>query len=388
MMAQTIRFEFATANRIIFGSGTVQEIGTIAAGTARALVVTGQSVARAEPVLDSLRAAGIPATTFSVPHEPTTDLVRDGVAQAREAGCDAVVACGGGSVIDAGKAIAALLTNGGAPLDYLEVIGRGQPITQRSALCIAVPTTAGTGAEVTKNAVLASPAHRVKVSLRSPLILPHVALVDPELTHSMPPDVTASTGLDALTQVLEPYVSHLANPLTDALCREGLRRASRSLQRAYEDGADAAAREDMALASLCGGLALANAKLGAVHGFAGVLGGMYEAPHGVICGRLLPFVTVANIRALQARDPQNVALKRYDEIARIVTGDPDARADDGIAWLQALCDVLQVPGLATYGMQREDFPTILEKAGRSSSMKGNPIQLTDAALTGILTAAL
>jgi alcohol dehydrogenase class IV len=352
------------------------------------LVVTGQRVERATPVLTALHDIGVPAVTFSVPHEPTTDLVREGVSVAREAGADVVISCGGGSVIDAGKGIAALLTNGGAPLDYLEVIGRGRPITQRAAFHIAVPTTAGTGAEVTKNAVLASPAHRVKVSLRSPLILPHVALVDPELTHTMPPPVTASTGLDALTQVLEPYVSHLANPLTDAICREGLTRASRSLRRAYADGDDAAAREDMALASLFGGLALANAKLGAVHGFAGVLGGMYDAPHGVICGRLLPFVTVANIHALQARDPQNVALTRYDEIARIVTGDRDATAADGIVWLQSLCDVLQVPGLAAYGMQPEDFPTILEKAGRSSSMKGNPVKLTSEELAEILSQAL
>ncbi|MBN1246784.1 MAG: iron-containing alcohol dehydrogenase [Anaerolineae bacterium] len=383
-----MRFEFATANRIIFGSGTVHEIGALAAGSAHALVVTGRSVARADPVSESLEAADIPDVIFPIPHEPTTDLVREGVLRAREAGCDAVIACGGGSVIDAAKAIAALLTNGGVPLDYLEVIGRGQAITKRSALCIAVPTTAGTGAEVTANAVLASPAHRVKVSLRSPLILPHIALVDPELTHTMPPEVTASTGLDALTQVLEPYVSWLANPLTDTVCREGLARASRSLQRAYEDGSDAEARLDVALASLFGGLALANAKLGAVHGFAGVLGGMYDAPHGVICGRLLPFVTAANIHALQTRDRSNPALRRYDEIGRIVTGHPTANADDGIDWLQALCDVLRVPGLATYGVQAEDFPTIIEKAQRSSSMKGNPVRLTDAELAEILQQAL
>jgi len=251
-----------------------------------------------------------------------------------------------------------------------------------------VPTTAGTGAEVTRNAVLASPEHRVKVSLRSPLILPHVAVVDPLLTYSMPPAVTASTGLDALTQVLEPYVSGLANPLTDTVCREGLTRAARSLRRAFEDGTDAGARLDMALASLFGGLALANAKLGAVHGFAGVLGGMYGAPHGVICGRLLPFVTEANIRALQARDRDNPALARYDEISRIVTGNTLATADDGIAWIQALGDALQVPGLAAYGLAPSDFSVIVEKTSRSSSMRGNPVKLTHEEMAEILDQAL
>jgi alcohol dehydrogenase class IV len=384
-----MRFEFATADRIIVGPGTVQEVGDLAAEMgARAFVVTGSTTARAAPALDALRGAGMAATTFAVTHEPTTELVREGVEAARAAGCDVVVGVGGGSVIDAAKAIAALITNGGVPLDYLEVIGRGEPITKRSAPTIAVPTTAGTGAEVTRNAVLASPEHHVKVSLRSPLILPHVAVVDPELTRSMPPAVTASTGLDALTQVLEPYVSHLANPLTDTLCREGLMRASQGLRRAYEDGDDAEAREHMALTSLLGGLALANAKLGAVHGFAGVLGGMYEAPHGVICGRLLPIVIDVNLKALRARNPDNRALARYDEIAVILTGDPVAEAEAGARWVEALCGDLHVPGLAEYGVTAEDFPAIIDKARRSSSMRGNPIPLTPEELRDILTRAL
>ena len=384
-----MRFEFATSDRIIFGPGTAGEVGALAkAFGTRALMITGKERERAGLIFESLELAGIDTVPFEVSHEPTTHIVQAGAQRAREAGCDLVVGCGGGSVIDAGKAIAALLTNGGDPLDYLEVVGRGQPVTKRSAPYIAVPTTAGTGAEVTRNAVLASPEHRVKVSLRSPLILPHVAVVDPLLTHSMPPAVTAGTGLDALTQVLEPYVSALANPLADTVCREGLMRSSRSLRRAFEDGADAGARLDMALASLFGGLALANAKLGAVHGFAGVLGGMYGAPHGVICGRLLPFVTEVNIRALQARDRDNPALARYDEIARIVTGKAWAAADDGIAWIQALGDALQVPGLAAYGLAPADFPVIVEKTSRSSSMRGNPIKLTRAEMTNILEQAL
>ncbi len=331
---------------------------------------------------------GVSYTAFTVSGEPTTETARQGTQQARQAGCDFVIGLGGGSVLDTGKAIAALLTNGGDPLDYLEVIGRGQPLTQPAAPYIAIPTTAGTGAEVTRNAVLGSPEHRVKVSLRSPLMLPRLALIDPDLTHTMPPSITASTGLDALTQVMEPYVSNKANPLTDALCLEGMRRAARSLRRAYENGADPSAREDMALASLFGGLALANAKLGAVHGFASPLGGMFDAPHGAVCAALLPHVLAVNVRALGERQPQSEFLQRYDKIAQLLTGHPNATAQDGVAWVQALCQDLQVPPLSTYGLTKADFPDLIAKAGRASSMGGNPIVLTPEELAEILDQAL
>jgi len=384
-----MRFEFSTASRIVFGVGVLKEAGALAAGLGhRAFVVVGRSGERAASLLDDLKTAGVEAVTFTVAGEPTTDLVREGTAQARATGCDLVIGIGGGSVIDAGKAIAALLTNGGDPLDYLEVIGRGQPIAQPAAPYIAIPTTAGTGAEVTTNAVLASPEHQRKVSLRSPLMLPRVALVDPALTYSMPPELTASTGLDAFAQVLEPYVSLKANPLTDTLCREGLMRVAHSLRQAYKNGKDAVAREDMALVSLFGGLALANAKLGAVHGLAGVLGGMFDAPHGALCGRLLPFVMDANVRALQARDPDSLALERYDDVAVILTGDWDVEASDGVAWVQDLCATLQVPGLAKYGITAGVFADVIEKSMASSSMKGNPIKLTSTELRGILMRAL
>jgi len=388
-----MRFEFATATRIIFGPGTLREVGPIAAEMgSRALVVVGRTAARATPLLDELAAQGIDTVTYSVTSEPSVGLVRLGTQRAQEAGCDLVIGFGGGSALDTGKAIAALLTNGGDPLDYLEVIGGGQPLTQAAVPYIAIPTTAGTGAEVTCNAVLASPEHRVKVSLRSPLMLPRLAVVDPELTHTLPPAITASTGLDALTQVIEPYVSNRANPLTDALCREGMRRAARSLRRAYdsanEQGDDAAAREDMALASLFGGLALANAKLGAVHGFAGPVGGMFSAPHGAICGRLLPHVVAVNVRALQERLPDSEALRRYDEVARILTGNRGATADDGVAWVQELCAVLQVPSLASCGVTPADFPVLIEKASVASSMRGNPIELTPDEMREILAWAL
>lgn len=395
-----MRFEFATATRIIFGAGARQEIGALAAELgSRALIVTGRTVSRAALLLDLLISHGVSAVTFTAIDneaassaaaypEPTTDRVMAGVNFAREENCDLVIGFGGGAALDTGKAIAALLTNGGEPLDYLEVIGRGQPVTKPAAPYIAIPTTAGTGTEVTKNAVLASPQHRVKVSLRSPLILPRLAVIDPELTYTLPPHITVTTGLDAFTQVLEPFVSRQANPVTDGFCREGMRRVARALRRAYENGSDAQAREDMALASLLGGLALANAKLGAVHGFAGVFGGMFHTPHGAVCAALLPHVMDVNVRALQERMPDSLALRRYDEIAQILTGNAAATAADAVRWIEDLCAALHIPALGTHGCTAADIPPLVEKSGRSSSMKGNPIQLTPAELEEILTRAL
>jgi len=384
-----MNFEFATASRIIFGPGRIAGLGACASEFgSRAMLVTGKDVARAETVAQLLGAAGIAVEVFPVAGEPTVGMVGEGVNAARTSGADLVIGFGGGSAIDAGKAIAALATNEGDPLDYLEVIGGGQPLEQEPLPMIAIPTTAGTGAEVTKNAVLASPEHKVKVSLRHPLMLPNVALVDPELTHSLPPDITAATGLDALTQLIEPYTSCRANPLTDALCVKGIRRAAGSLRRVFEDGSDAAAREDMALASLFGGLALANAGLGAVHGVAGPLGGMFPAPHGAVCAALLPHVMRANVEALRERGDEAGVLEKYAAIARIVTGVPDARIEGGIEWVAELCGALQIPGLGSYGIETKGIPVIVEKAGSASSMKGNPVRLSDEELTGILTVAL
>jgi alcohol dehydrogenase class IV len=381
-------FELATAVKIRFGDGVAAELPEIAARFGeRVLFVTGSDAARHMKLLEALweRAE---ATVFSIGGEPSVREVEHGLDAARDFGADVVVSVGGGSAIDAGKAIAALMTNGGRPLDYLEVIGAGKKIERASAPFIAVPTTSGTGAEVTKNAVLGSKEHAVKVSLRSDFMLPDVALVDPELTRSVPPAVTASTGLDALTQVLEPYVSNARNPLVDPLCRDGLARAARSLRRAYENGADADARRDMSLVSLFGGLALANAKLGAVHGFAGPIGGMVESPHGAVCARLLPAVVAANVRALRARAPDPELLARYDEIARILTGRPDARADDAIAWIEELVRALSIPPLSRYGLGAAQAAEVVDKASRASSMKGNPIELTRAELHEVLERAM
>jgi alcohol dehydrogenase class IV len=386
-----MRFEFATATKILFGAGLRREAAKLAAGLGRrALLVTGLPVeAEAFAALrQDLEQARLSCSLLAVADEPTVDFVRQAVTQARQQDCDMVLGVGGGSALDTGKAVAALLTNPGDVYDYLEVIGRGQPLACPSAPYLAIPTTAGTGAEVTRNAVLNVPEQRVKVSLRSPHMLPRVALVDPELTYSLPPAQTASTGLDALTQLIEPYVSLKANPLVDALCREGLRRAAGALRRAYANGRDVAAREDMALASLLGGLALANAGLGAVHGFAGPLGGMFPAPHGAVCARLLPLVVEANLRALQARQPESPVLARYAELACLLTDQANAAAADGVAWLQALVESLAIPRLGAYGLTAADIPQVVAKSAQASSMQGNPIALTPTELQAIVAAAL
>ncbi|WP_119071703.1 iron-containing alcohol dehydrogenase [Aggregatilinea lenta] len=382
-----MRFEFATAGRIVFGPGMLKEAGPLAATLGRrAFVVTGANVDRAQPLLNTLVAAGLTTAVFPVSGEPTTHLAQDGADAARAFGAELVIGFGGGSALDAGKAIAALVRNTDPLLDYLEVIGRGQPMTEPSVPMLAIPTTAGTGTEVTRNAVLASPEHRVKVSLRSASMLPAIALVDPELTHSVPPDVTAYTGLDTLTQIIEPLLSVKRNPLADALARQGLLRAAGSLQQAYEAG-DPAAREQMALASLCGGLAMANAGLGAVHGFAGPFGGMFDAPHGAVCAAFLPHVMQANVDAIRARAADTDLPARLNEIAQNLTGDPTASAEDGVQWVRDLCAVLHIPPLRTYGITPADFPTLVEKGRAANSMKGNPLVLTDSELIGIVKAA-
>jgi len=387
-MVAAMRFELAAPARIVFGEGAVRDVAPAAAAMGRrALVVTGARQERAAPLIAALEAAGVGCVALSVPGEPTVDLVREGAQFARGEACDLVVAMGGGSALDAGKALAALLANTGDPLDYLEVVGRGQPLEHTPVPSIAVPTTAGTGSEVTRNAVLASPRHRVKASLRSASMLPRLAVVDPELTWELPPAVTASTGLDALTQLIEPYVSTRANPMTDLYCVEGMRCAASALPRAYAEGHDRAARREMAWASLLGGLALANAGLGAVHGFAAPIGGMFPAPHGAVCAAVLPHAMEVNVRALRQRAPESQALRRYGEVARLLTGNPQAIAEDAVAWIAAVCRRLEIPPLRAYGVRPEDFAVLVEKAATASSMKANPIPLTPEELTEIIARA-
>jgi alcohol dehydrogenase class IV len=379
-------FEFATAGRILVGQGRAAELPEVLAGLgSRVLVCTGADPARHAGLLAGL---GLPAAQFSVGGEPTVDLARAGATAAREHGADVVAAIGGGSVIDTGKAVAMLLGNGGDPLDYLEVVGSGRKITKPSSPFVAVPTTAGTGAEVTANAVLAAPAHGLKASLRSPLMIPAVALVDPELTVSCPPPVTAASGMDALTQCLEPYVSFRATPLTDGLAREGLRRAAAGLRAAFADGSDLAARTNMAVCSLLGGMALANAKLGAVHGLAGVIGGTAAVPHGVACAALLAPVTEANVRVLRPLPDGQPALGRFTEIARILTGNPAAAVEDGFAWIRDTVALLEIPRLAAFGLSLQDVDDVVAKAAGSSSMQGNPVVLSHDDLRTILLDAI
>lgn len=382
-------FQFATATQIVFGAGALSELPRLVRGLgSRAWLVLGQSDRHGAVVRPMLEAAGVTPTVARVSGEPTVEGVARLVGEARAAGCELVIGVGGGSVIDAAKALSALITNPGDALEFLEVVGKGRPLVAPPLPFVAVPTTAGTGAEVTKNAVLASTEHRVKVSLRSDAMLPRVALVDPMLTLGMPPALTAATGLDALTQVIEPFVSCRANPLTDALSREGITRGSRALRRAFDDGGDLEARTDMALTSLCGGLSLANAKLGAVHGFAGPIGGRFTAPHGAVCARLLPCVVERNIAALRAREPQNPALARYVDLARMLTGRPTAAAEDAVPWLHTLVSELSIPPLGHYGVSEQDIAPLVESARRSSSMQGNPIVLDDDELARVLRGAL
>ncbi|HET9599600.1 MAG TPA: iron-containing alcohol dehydrogenase, partial [Anaeromyxobacteraceae bacterium] len=314
--------------------------------------------------------------------------VREATAAARAARCDGVVALGGGSALDAGKAVAALAATGADPLEHLEVIGRGRPLAGPTLPFVAIPTTAGTGSEVTRNAVLGAAEAGVKASLRSPLMLARLAIVDPDLLAGVPRPVLASSGLDALSQLVEPWLSARANPVTDALAREGIRRSARSLRRAFEAGADAAAREDLAVASLLGGLCLANAGLGAVHGFAAPAGAMLGAPHGAVCAALLVACLEVNHRALRQRGPGAAATERFAELARWVTGSPAASVEDGLAWFRDLGRALGVPGLSAWGLDRAAIPALVERAKAASSMRANAIALSDAELTEIAERSL
>lgn len=379
-------FEFATAARIVFGAGTALELPSMVDGWgARAVVLTGSRPDRHGELIAALP---MDVAIVTVRGEPTVDGAREAVAAAREHGAQAVVSVGGGSVIDLGKTVAMLLGNGGDPLDYLEVVGRGHPITRPSVPFAAVPTTAGTGAEVTMNAVLTSPEHGRKASVRARSMLPALALVDPLLTLDCPPAVTAASGLDALTQCLEPLVSRNRTPITDALAADGLGQAAIGLRVAYADGADVAARTAMSRCSLLGGMSLANAKLGAVHGFAGVIGGLVPVAHGAICAALLAPVTEANVRALRDRDPDNPALAAYRRAAGLLTGRADATVEDGVEWIAETVRWLGIRGLAAGGLDPALVDEIVAKTGSSSSTKGNPLDLTEEELRGALVAAL
>ena len=379
-------FEFATATRIVFGEGKRAEaIPAIAAIGKRALVVTGKNRARCQWLTDELSKSGIEWETVSIEQEPTIEDAERGAVLARSHRAEVVIAVGGGSVIDGGKAIAALATNPEPALTYLEVIGEGKPLLNRPLPIVAIPTTAGTGAEVTRNAVLTSKGNRVKVSLRNNGMFPTVAIVDPELTYDLPASLTAATGMDALTQLFEPFVCARANPMTDALCREGLGLAGKALRKAFKEPRNGEARRDMALASLLGGMALTNAGLGAVHGFAAPIGGMFNAPHGEVCAALLPHVMLKNYGVAEKEGRVEV-LTRFREAAGLLMREFEPL--DGITWVKETCKQLQIRRLSAWGITPADVPEIAARAARASSMKANPVQLSSQDLEQIVRSAL
>ncbi len=384
-----VQFGLAVPADVRFGAGRVSEVpeALTRLGASRVLVVTGRDPSRADPVRTALTEAGVASVVYGVAGEPSIDLVRVALARLTESGCDAVLGFGGGSALDVAKAVAVLATAGTDPIEHLEVIGAGRPIVAPGLPCVAVPTTAGTGSEVTRNSVLSGGG--VKASLRSPLMLPKVAVVDPDLLVGLPGPTIAASGMDALSQLIEPLLSRRANPFTDALARDGIRRSARSLRRAWEEGmSDAGVREDLALASLFGGLCLANSGLGAVHGLAAAAGARLSAPHGGVCAAVLAATVDVNLRALRDRAPEHPALPRLTEVAGLLTDRADARPTDAIEWLQALTTTLSIPGLASYGLEQAEIAAVVAAAQQASSMRGNPIELTDAEVTEIVTRAL
>jgi alcohol dehydrogenase class IV len=384
-----VRFDLAVPADIRFGDGRVSEVpqAILGLGASRVLVVSGRDTSRADQIRAALTETGISSVAFGVATEPSVDLVRDAVRLATESGCDAVLGFGGGSALDVAKATAVLAVTGADPLDHLEVIGAGRPIVMPGLPCVAVPTTAGTGSEVTRNSVLSGGG--VKASLRSPLLLPKVAVVDPDLLVGVPQATIAASGMDALSQLIEPLLSRRANPFSDALARDGIRRSARSLRRAYQNGMDdAGVREDLALASLFGGLCLANAGLGAVHGIAAAAGARLSAPHGAVCAAVLAAAVEVNLRALRDRAPEHPALSRLVEVATLLTGQPGSSQEDAIGWLRELTATLSIPGLANYGLDQTQLHALVSGAQQASSMKANPIELSDAEVGEILTRSL
>jgi alcohol dehydrogenase class IV len=390
-------FEFHSVGRIVFGIDQASRLAELAKPLgSRALLVTNAGQVGDGGVIDRigslLSAGGLSCEVVRQRGEPTVEDIDHGVTVARGANCDLVIGLGGGSAIDAAKAIAGMMTNEGSVLDYLEVIGSGKRMGCPALPWIALPTTAGTGAEATRNAVIGSPQHRRKASLRSSHLLARIALIDPRLGLLVPPDVTARCGMDAMCQLIESYTSTQANPLTSALALDGIRLATKWLATAYADGGNIEGRTNMAMAALLSGIALTNAGLGAAHGLAGPLGGVCSAPHGTICAALLPHVMQANVDALRARSAESPTLRRYADIGRALTGrdefaDP-AAIDAGIDFVYRLARELCMPRLRQFHLVDADIQAVVTQAERSSSMKYNPVTLGGDVLTDILGKAM
>ncbi|ABG32407.1 alcohol dehydrogenase, iron-containing [Roseobacter denitrificans OCh 114] len=378
-------FTFQTAGRVTFGRGArVSAAQAVAAFGTGVCLVRGHSVVWVDALEAELSAAGCSIQSIRCRAEPDIDMLQEALAQIKAGPVDVVVAVGGGSVMDLGKALAALAPGDAPVLDHLEGVGKGLPLRAAPLPFVAIPTTAGTGSEVTKNAVIGVPGSGRKVSLRDDRMLARLAIVDPELMDDAPKDVTLASGLDALVQVIEPYLSKRSNPVTDALCREAIPKAAHALARLLE-GEDAQARDDMAFASLCGGMALANAGLGAVHGLAGAIGGRSGAPHGLICGRLLGGVLQANRAALSGLNQQAA---RFDEVAAHLSQAFGIRTPiDAAAW----ADMLDSWGLARLGRWMTPdvcLSTVAQDAAVSSSMQANPCTLSEADLVRLIKAVL
>ncbi len=375
-------FEFMSANQIIFGTGNFNQLGQLAGQLGKkVLLVTNLPAGKIlERLEKQLLEKQIKFGYFSnFKGEPTVRLIDEGTRHTRSEKFDLIIGIGGGSAIDTGKALAGLATNPGSVSDYLEGVGTGAEIKQSPLPYLAIPTTAGTGAEVTKNAVIASPELKFKKSMRSPLLLPRIALIDPELTLTLPPEPTAYSGMDALTQCIEAYVSRKSQPFTDILALEGIRLARRSLLIAYRDGQNLAAREEMALCSLLSGLALANAGLGAAHGVGAALGALFEIPHGLACAMMLPPIMQANYES---------ALEKYARIGEILMEKSFASLKDaakaGIDFIYQLRQDLNIPeSLGKLGIKQSDIPLLAQNSG-GSSMRGNPRQFTENELVQLL----
>lgn len=383
-MHKNLQFDFSTSPRILFGWDSIKELPAVASAYGKqVLLLHSKSVREIGSIKQSLEAVGCSVSAQIFHGEPSDAGLEHLMEQYRHAGIDVLIGIGGGSVLDAGKALSALMANPGDLMDYLEVVGRGMKFEHAPLPFIAVPTTAGTGSEVTRNAVIKVESQHVKVSMRAVAMIPRVALVDPALTCGVPPAVTASTGMDAFIQVIEPYCSNSTNAMVDMFCREGIPLAANNLSLAYHESQNRVAREHMAWVSLLGGLSLANAKLGAVHGFAGPLGGMFDVPHGVICACLLPQVFRMNAQKVRASGDENL-IARFEDIAAWVLPNGRRSIEDAVEWFKALNETLSIPRLAALGIHPAEHAKIIEKSLVSSSMKGNPVQLTEGDLRTIL----
>ena len=373
-------FGFSLPGRVIFGrSEAGRAPGLIGALGDRGVLVHGADASRAAWLVDGLRAQGAAVLAVSCGAEPSLPMLRDALDRARSQGADWVCGLGGGSALDMAKALAALIPAPGGIMDHLEVVGRGLPLRVPPLPCVAIPTTAGTGAEATRNAVIGLPDHGRKVSIRDEGMLPRLAIVDPALTDGCPRGVTLASGLDALAQVIEPWLSCKATPLTDALAGPAILPGLQALMRLMQ-AEDPEARDRMAWTSLCGGIALANGGLGAVHGLAGVIGGLTGAAHGAICGALLGPVLDMN-RRLTGGMPRLARLRA--DLAPALACPPDAVPVALADWARAQ----GLPGLAALGLDPARHQAVAEAALTSSSMRGNSVTPGIGDLVAALSAA-